>query len=104
MVYTVAGVAVLATGTGAIYYFSHPRKSPGEDKKRPSKKERRKAKQEREKTQARTEATSPTSAPAQAATVDPDPLEGVPEINESNLATLSDEVGAATIELDGTVF
>lgn len=103
MVYTIAGVAVVATGAGAIYYFSDPRKSPGEDKKRPSKKERRKAKQEREKTQARTEATSPTSAPAQAAREEPDPLEGLPEINESVVATLSDEVGAAAVELDGTV-
>ena len=102
MVYTIAGVAIVATGAGAIYYFSDPRKSPSEDKKRPSKKERRKAKQEREKNQARAEVTSPTAAPAQATREEPDPLEGLPEINASVVATLSDEVGAAATGLDGT--
>ena len=55
VVYTIAGVAVVVSGAGVIYYFSDSRKDPpdegAEEKKRASKKERRKAKKERERGQ-----------------------------------------------------
>ena len=49
LVYTIAGVAVVVTGAGVVYYVSDSRKNPqagaaAEEKKRASKKERRKAK------------------------------------------------------------
>ena len=46
VVYTVAGIAVVATGAGAVYYIS--RSGASGAKKRPSKKDRRRAKKERE--------------------------------------------------------
>ena len=52
VVYTLAGVVVVASGAGVIYYLSDSRKDIGvEDKKRASKKERRKAKKDREREQ-----------------------------------------------------
>jgi len=54
-VYTIAGVAVVVSGAGIIYYLSDSRKGARdegtEEKKRASKKERRKAKKERERGQ-----------------------------------------------------
>ena len=50
LVYTIAGVAVVVTGAGVVYYVSDSRKNAqtgaaaAEEKKRASKKERRKAK------------------------------------------------------------
>lgn len=49
LVYTIAGVAVVVTGAGVVYYVSDSRKNTqagaaAEEKKRASKKERRKAK------------------------------------------------------------
>ena len=55
VVYTIAGIAVVVTGAGVVYFRSDSRTSnrdPGADvdaKKRASKKERRKAKKEKEK-------------------------------------------------------
>ena len=54
VVYTIAGVAVVVTGAGVVYYLSDLRKDLQTDpvtgeKKRASKKERRKAKKEKEK-------------------------------------------------------
>lgn len=47
LVYTIAGVAVVVTGAGAVYYLTDSRKSAAADeKRRASKKERRKAKKE----------------------------------------------------------
>ena len=55
VVYTIAGVAVVVSGAGAIYYLSDSRKSDkheaAEEKKRASKKERRKAKKGKERVQ-----------------------------------------------------
>ena len=52
VVYTIAGVAVMVSGAGVIYYLSDSRKASRqegtEENKRASKKERRKAKKERE--------------------------------------------------------
>ena len=61
VVYTIAGVAVVASGAGVAYYISESRKGSQdagtEEKKRLSKKERRKAKQEKEKEKSQPEAT-----------------------------------------------
>jgi import receptor subunit TOM70 len=55
VVYTIAGVAVVVSGAGVIYYLSDSRKGARdegtEEKKRASKKERRKAKKDRERGQ-----------------------------------------------------
>ena len=55
VVYTIAGVAVVVSGAGVIYYLSDSRKSDkleaAEEKKRASKKERRKAKKGKERGQ-----------------------------------------------------
>ena len=52
VVYTIAGVAVVVTGAGVVYYLSDsrqdPRSSPTDQKKPLSKKEKRKAKKEKE--------------------------------------------------------
>ena len=53
VVYTIAGVAVVVTGAGAVYYFSVSRKDTvADNKKKTSKKERRKAKKDKEKLEA----------------------------------------------------
>lgn len=52
IVYTIAGVAVVVTGAGAVYYFSDSGRinssGPTADEKRKSKKERRKEKKQTE--------------------------------------------------------
>ena len=104
MVYTIAGVAIVATGAGAAYYVSnsgrHSIDAAGQENKRLSKKERRKAKQEKEKekekekTQADARSTSKINNEAsKTATVESDPSEGIPQIDESSVENLSDEVG-----------
>lgn len=61
VVYTIAGVAVVVSGAGAVYYFSDSRRirsnDATEEKKRGSKKERRKAKKEKDREQEPTEST-----------------------------------------------
>lgn len=65
MVYTIAGVAVVITGAGIVYYRADS--TPGsqgagaeaDTKKRASKKERRKAKKEKDKEQAQPDTRSP---------------------------------------------
>ena len=48
MVYTIAGVAVVVTGAGAMYYLTDSRRGTvAEEKRRAGKKERRKAKKEK---------------------------------------------------------
>jgi mitochondrial import receptor subunit TOM70 len=49
VVYTIAGVAVVVTGAGVVYYLSDTKKQEGATGPRPSKKERRKAKKESQK-------------------------------------------------------
>ena len=92
--YTIAGVAVVITGAGVVYYLSDPRRSiSGQDKKRPSKKERRKAKQEREKEHTRSDAESAPVEAARAVTVESDPVEDIPQIDKSSVERLSVKVG-----------
>ena len=47
-VYTIAGVAVVVTGAGVVYYMTDSKKTQEATERRVSKKERRKAKKERE--------------------------------------------------------
>ena len=65
VVYTIAGVAVVVTGAGVVYYLSDSgkdSKTGAEEKRRASKKERRKAKKEQEKEQTQSEKeTAPTT-------------------------------------------
>ena len=66
IVYTIAGVAVVITGAGVVYYLSDSRKDSkteaAEERKKASKKERRKAKKEREKEQTQPEKETPPVA------------------------------------------
>lgn len=93
VVYTLAGVVVVASGAGVIYYLSDPGKDSGAgDKKRASKKERRKAKKERERDQPEArEAPKQTESKDKVATIESDPLEDLPNIDESTVGSLSDE-------------
>ena len=61
LVYSVAGVAIVVTGAGAVYYFSQTASTPEGAKKRPSKKERRRAKKEREAAEQGSGPATPTS-------------------------------------------
>ncbi|KAL9603979.1 MAG: hypothetical protein Q9179_002007 [Wetmoreana sp. 5 TL-2023] len=97
IVYTIAGIAVVITGAGVVYYRSDSRKSRQEsssdEKKRASKKERRKAKKDKEKEQAEPQPRPvPEEEPKpKTPTVEPDPLDGLPQINESTVESLSDQ-------------
>ncbi|KAL8940698.1 MAG: hypothetical protein Q9216_002685 [Gyalolechia sp. 2 TL-2023] len=99
VVYTIAGVAVVITGAGVVYYRSDSRTSnqePSADidaKKRASKKERRKAKKEKEKEK---EQVPPDSTTVQeqepkrsAPTVESDPSEDLPHIDPTTVESLS---------------
>ena len=94
VVYTVAGVAVVVSATGAIYYLSDSRAAhhPGHEKKRPSKKERRKAKQEKEKDVPNDDAQTAARDASKVATVEADPLEDIPLIDETTVEGFSVEV------------
>jgi mitochondrial import receptor subunit TOM70 len=48
VVYTIAGIAVVVTGAGAVYYFSDSSTPQASAERKASKKERRKAKKEKE--------------------------------------------------------
>ncbi len=60
IVYTIAGIAVVVTGAGVVYYTkdsrTDSRESSSDEKKRASKKERRKAKKEKDKEQTQPQA------------------------------------------------
>ena len=88
VVYTIAGVGVIVTGAGVAYYLSDSTsRDSGVDKKKPGKKSKRKAKEEKEKLQPDTRSEGPSILrPAEI-----DPLENVPEINESTVENFSDE-------------
>ncbi|KAM0798939.1 hypothetical protein BDR22DRAFT_857202 [Usnea florida] len=100
VVYTIAGVAVAISGAGVAYYLSDSRKGPKdavvEDKKRLSKRERRKAKQENEKEKSAPEVEaaqekSKEQTQAKPPTVESDPLEDIPLIDENNVETFSEQ-------------
>ena len=59
--YSIAGVAVIVTGAGVVYYLNTSRgEAKAEEKRRASKKERRKAKKEKEKEEIEKDATPTT--------------------------------------------
>ncbi len=90
VVYTIAGIGIIVTGVGVSYYLSDSgSKGSGTEKKKPGKKSKRKAKEEKDKNQPDIRPGGPSDPPAR--TVEADPLEGVPEINESNVESFSDQ-------------
>ncbi|KAK0626899.1 mitochondrial import receptor subunit-like protein [Immersiella caudata] len=89
VVYTIAGVAVVITGAGAVYYIRSGSENKDKDgAPRPSKKERRKRKQaEREAEKA---ATEPTTGPTTPPTAKVESADELPEIDETTVQHLSD--------------
>lgn len=95
VVYTIAGVAVVVTTAGAVYYIrnSSENQQSKDESPRPSKKERRKRKQaekESEKpgaTEAET-AAAPSSTPAVAKA---ESVDGLPDVDETSVLQLSDQ-------------
>ncbi|KAL8811939.1 MAG: hypothetical protein Q9200_001407 [Gallowayella weberi] len=97
IVYTIAGVALVITGAGVVYYNSdsrtNVRESGLEEKKRASKKERRKAKKEMEKEQSDPQNRSVPEQPPKpkAPTVEPDFSDDLPQVDPSTVESLSDQ-------------
>ncbi|TDZ32501.1 Mitochondrial import receptor subunit tom70 [Colletotrichum spinosum] len=88
VVYTAAGVAVVATGAGVIYFLNDSKK---ESTPKLSKKERRKRK-EAERKAAEAEKTSPEpAAPSQAKAATVESTDELPEIDENTVQTFSQE-------------
>ncbi|RFU74057.1 mitochondrial outer membrane 72k [Trichoderma arundinaceum] len=82
VVYTIAGVAVVVTGAGVVYYLNSDSKSDASPKL--SKKERRKRKE------AERKAADTKAAPSKTATVEPE--SELPEIDEGSVLQLTPEV------------
>ncbi|EGS18265.1 mitochondrial import receptor subunit-like protein [Thermochaetoides thermophila DSM 1495] len=88
VVYTIAGVAVVITTAGAVYYI---RSAPDEQETtpRPSKKERRKRKQAEKEAEAEKSAKAAEAAPsAKAASIEA--ANELPEIDENTVQTLTE--------------
>ncbi|KAK3365769.1 hypothetical protein B0T24DRAFT_399818 [Lasiosphaeria ovina] len=99
IVYTIAGVAVVVTGAGAVYYLRTSSSDSKDGTPRLSKKERRKQKQVEREAEAEAEkaaaaaAKQPQTGPAQPkpATVASEPSDELPEIDETTVLSLSDQ-------------
>ncbi|KAG5943574.1 TOM (translocase of outer membrane) complex component [Claviceps pazoutovae] len=87
-VYTIAGVAVVVTGAGAVYYLNSDSKSKSDSAPKLSKKERRKRK-EAERKAAETKESSPVESNAKTATVESE--EELPEVDEESVKNLTPE-------------
>ncbi|KAG6156213.1 TOM (translocase of outer membrane) complex component [Claviceps purpurea] len=87
-VYTIAGVAVVVTGAGAVYYLNSDSKSKSDSVPKLSKKERRKRK-EAERKAAETKESSPIESSAKTAPVESE--EELPEVNEESVKILTPE-------------
>ncbi|KAG5940365.1 TOM (translocase of outer membrane) complex component [Claviceps monticola] len=87
-VYTIAGVAVVVTGAGAVYYLNSDSKSKSESAPKLSKKERRKRK-EAERKAAETKESSSVESNAKTATVESE--EELPEVDEESVKNLTPE-------------
>ncbi|KAG6173101.1 TOM (translocase of outer membrane) complex component [Claviceps purpurea] len=87
-VYTIAGVAVVVTGAGAVYYLNSDSKSKSDSAPKLSKKERRKRK-EAERKAAETKESSPIESSAKTAPVESE--EELPEVNEESVKILTPE-------------
>lgn len=114
VVYTAVGVAVVVSGAGVIYYLSDskPKDHPSE-KKKSSKKAKRKSAQDKEPQQDQGQAREAEQrkltqyvrfqggahgilAEQPPPRVQADPLEGIPEIDETTVDTLSDQVSSTS--------
>ena len=112
VVYAIAGLAIVVTGAGAIYYFSDSNKNQAGVEKRPSKKERRKAKKEKDDaekgilhgiansgngfelvTKVRAEIPSEEDKGIQVTSSDPSEL---PVVDETTVSLLSVQVGTTS--------
>ncbi|KAG5923166.1 TOM (translocase of outer membrane) complex component [Claviceps capensis] len=87
-IYTIAGVAVVVTGAGAVYYLNSDAKSKSDSAPKLSKKERRKRK-EAERKAAETKESSPVESNANTATVESE--EELPEVDEESVKNLTPE-------------
>ncbi|KAI9789303.1 MAG: TOM (translocase of outer membrane) complex component [Candelina submexicana] len=99
LVYTIAGVAVVVTGAGVVYYRSDPSRGAksgdaGTEGKRKSKKERRKEKKQAEldkkEPQEKQAAESSNDAPSKSPTVEEE-YDEIPDIREESIGSLSEE-------------
>ncbi|QPG96618.1 TOM (translocase of outer membrane) complex component [Epichloe festucae Fl1] len=88
VVYTIAGVAVVVTGAGAVYYLNSDSKSKSDPTPKLSKKERRKRKEAERKAAETKESTPVESQPKTAAVESEDEL---PEIDEESVKNLTPE-------------
>ncbi|GAB0138194.1 TOM (translocase of outer membrane) complex component [Epichloe bromicola] len=88
VVYTIAGVAVVVTGAGAVYYLNSDSKSKSDPTPKLSKKERRKRKEAERKAAETKESTPVKSQPKTAAVESEDEL---PEIDEESVKNLTPE-------------
>ncbi|KAL9000585.1 MAG: hypothetical protein Q9169_000878 [Polycauliona sp. 2 TL-2023] len=95
IVYTIAGIAVVVTGAGVVYYSSDStsfsRDASSDGKKRLSKKDRKKAKRDQEQAQSQPK-TQPEQRPAEKkSTVESDPAENLPQVDSSTVESLPDQ-------------
>ncbi|KAG6014446.1 TOM (translocase of outer membrane) complex component [Claviceps lovelessii] len=88
VVYTIAGVAVVVTGAGAVYYLNSDSKSKSDSTPKLSKKERRKRK-EAERKAAETKESSPAEAQTKTASIESE--EELPEIDQDSVKGLTPE-------------
>ncbi|KAI0134498.1 import receptor [Xylariales sp. AK1849] len=92
LVYTIAGVTLVATGAGAVYYLNSDSKPKPSSQPKLSKKERRKRKEADRQAETEKAAESQTESaqkPQQAATVES--ADELPQITEELVASLTDE-------------
>ncbi|KAL8675380.1 MAG: hypothetical protein Q9168_000211 [Polycauliona sp. 1 TL-2023] len=95
IVYTIAGIAVIVTGAGVVYYSTDSttfsRDASSGEKKRLSKKERKKAKKDKEQAQSQV-TTEPDQRPKEKKpTVESDPAESLPHVDPSTVESLPDQ-------------
>ncbi|KAK5150994.1 TOM (translocase of outer membrane) complex component [Oleoguttula sp. CCFEE 6159] len=91
-VYTIAGVTLVVTAAGVVYYVSDSRKDATSDtgsKKRKSKKDRLKAKKEAEKAEATPAETPAPEVKKVQPTVEPE--DELPEVTEATVGSLSEQ-------------
>ncbi|KAI1081147.1 import receptor [Whalleya microplaca] len=88
LVYTIAGVAVVVTGAGVVYYLNGDAKPKAAAQPKLSKKERRKRKEAERQAEAG-KSSPPSAEQPKAPTVEP--AEELPEIDEDIVATLTNE-------------
>ncbi|KAI8630008.1 mitochondrial precursor protein [Xylariaceae sp. FL1651] len=89
LVYTIAGVAVVVTGAGVVYYLNGDAKPKGPAQPKLSKKERRKKKEAER--QAETTEKPAASTPEQPKPATVESADELPEIDEVSVATLTSE-------------